>query len=104
VNTLSTTPAEGFPRSTAAAPTMAGYISTEQYLWGRCRVLDGITPGVAGVPDGSSGTMTAVPEKTRTTRRPRRGHDANRCPEGSPSAVVSELRATSAAESPRTGR
>src|SRR3954452_7265084 len=32
-----------FPRSTAAAPTMTGYISTEQYLWGLHRVLDGIS-------------------------------------------------------------
>jgi AcrR family transcriptional regulator len=40
---LSTTPADHFPRSAAAAATMAGYISTEQYLWGLRRVLDGIT-------------------------------------------------------------
>ena len=31
-----------FPRSAAAATTMAGYISTEQYLWGLRRILDGI--------------------------------------------------------------
>jgi AcrR family transcriptional regulator len=29
-------------RTTPAADTMAGYISTEQYLWGLRRVLDGI--------------------------------------------------------------
>jgi hypothetical protein len=40
---LSATPADQFPRSAAAASTMAGYISTEQYLWGLHRVLDGIT-------------------------------------------------------------
>ena len=40
---LSATPADLFPRSAAAASTMAGYISTEQYLWGLHRVLDGIT-------------------------------------------------------------
>jgi TetR/AcrR family transcriptional regulator, tetracycline repressor protein len=39
----STTPADHFPRSAAAASTMAGYISTGQYLWGLRRVLDGIT-------------------------------------------------------------
>jgi TetR/AcrR family transcriptional regulator, tetracycline repressor protein len=37
------TPADQFPLSAAAAPVMAGYISTEQYLWGLHRVLDGIT-------------------------------------------------------------
>jgi TetR/AcrR family transcriptional regulator, tetracycline repressor protein len=39
------TPAGDFPRSSAAAPTMARYIATDQYLWGLRRVLDGITPG-----------------------------------------------------------
>ncbi len=39
---LSATSADHFPRSSAAAETMAGYISTEQYLWGLRRVLDGI--------------------------------------------------------------
>ncbi|WP_222266141.1 TetR/AcrR family transcriptional regulator [Modestobacter marinus] len=36
------TPADRFPLSAAAATTMAGYVSTEQYLWGLGRVLDGI--------------------------------------------------------------
>jgi AcrR family transcriptional regulator len=40
---FSATPADSFPRSAAAAATMAGYISTEQYLWGLRRILDGIT-------------------------------------------------------------
>lgn len=35
-------PAEVFPRSAAAAGTMAMYISTEQYLWGLNRLLDGV--------------------------------------------------------------
>jgi hypothetical protein len=39
---LSATPVEHFPRSAAAAATMAGYISTEQYLWGLRRLLDGL--------------------------------------------------------------
>jgi AcrR family transcriptional regulator len=39
------TPAGDFPRSSAAAPTMARYIATDQYLWGLRRILDGITPG-----------------------------------------------------------
>lgn len=37
------TPAELFPHTAAAATVMAGYISTEQYLWGLHRVLDGLT-------------------------------------------------------------
>src|SRR3954470_23874423 len=44
------TPADRFPLSAAAATTMAGYISTEQYLWGIRRVLDGISAHVAAVP------------------------------------------------------
>jgi TetR/AcrR family transcriptional regulator, tetracycline repressor protein len=36
------TPVELFPRSAAAAETMAGFIATEQYLWGLHRILDGI--------------------------------------------------------------
>ena len=32
-----------FPRSAAAAAAMAAYISTDQYLWGLHRILDGIT-------------------------------------------------------------
>jgi AcrR family transcriptional regulator len=38
------TPPDDFPRSSAAAPTMARYIGTDQYLWGLRRILDGITP------------------------------------------------------------
>ena len=49
--TFAATPAEHFPQSAAAAVTMAGYITTEQYLWGRRRVLDGITAGRAVDPD-----------------------------------------------------
>jgi TetR/AcrR family tetracycline transcriptional repressor len=49
---LSEAPAEHFPRSTAAAVTMAGYISTDQYLWGLHRVLDGITARVTDSPAG----------------------------------------------------
>jgi TetR/AcrR family transcriptional regulator, tetracycline repressor protein len=37
------TPAADYPRTAASAPTLAGYISTSQYLWGLHRVLDGIT-------------------------------------------------------------
>jgi len=37
------TPADHYPRAAAAAATLAGYISTEQFVWGLHRVLDGIT-------------------------------------------------------------
>ncbi len=36
-------PADRYPRAAAAATTMAEYVSTEQYLWGLRRLLDGIT-------------------------------------------------------------
>jgi TetR/AcrR family transcriptional regulator, tetracycline repressor protein len=51
---FSATPADHFPRSAAAAPIMAGYISTDQYLWGLRRVLDGITARAAMNPDGEA--------------------------------------------------
>jgi TetR/AcrR family transcriptional regulator, tetracycline repressor protein len=37
------TPADNYPHTAAAAATLAGYISTQQYLWGLHRILDGIT-------------------------------------------------------------
>jgi Tetracyclin repressor-like, C-terminal domain len=37
------TPAKHFPLAAAAADTLAGYISTEQYVWGLRRVLDGFS-------------------------------------------------------------
>jgi TetR/AcrR family tetracycline transcriptional repressor len=43
---LAATPAGSFPRSAVAADTMAGYISTEQYLWGLRRLLDGLAGSV----------------------------------------------------------
>jgi AcrR family transcriptional regulator len=49
---FSATPAGQFPHSAAAAATMAGYISTGQYLWGLRRVLDGITTGVPAAEEG----------------------------------------------------
>jgi TetR/AcrR family tetracycline transcriptional repressor len=45
------TPAAQYPRSAAAAATLAGYISTRQYLWGLQRVLDGITSNTTAAPD-----------------------------------------------------
>ena len=49
--------ADGFPHSAAAALTMAGYISSEQYLRGLRRILDGIAarvPTPAGLDDGGA--------------------------------------------------
>ncbi len=40
---FSATPSDPYPRTAAAAIELAAYISTEQYLWGLRRVLDGIT-------------------------------------------------------------
>jgi AcrR family transcriptional regulator len=48
---LSATSTDGFPRIAQAAATMAGYVATEQYLWGLRRVLDGITAR-ASTPEG----------------------------------------------------
>jgi TetR/AcrR family transcriptional regulator, tetracycline repressor protein len=39
---LDATPADRYPRTAAAAPAMAAYVSTDQYLWGLHRLLDGI--------------------------------------------------------------
>ena len=36
-------PGDAFPRSAAAADTIAGFITSEQYVWGLQRLLDGIT-------------------------------------------------------------
>ena len=36
-------PAESFPRSAAATDTIASFITTEQFLWGLRRLLDGLT-------------------------------------------------------------
>jgi TetR/AcrR family tetracycline transcriptional repressor len=44
---FSVTPADHFPLRAAAAATVARFISTEQYLWGLRRILDGITAHAA---------------------------------------------------------
>jgi hypothetical protein len=50
-----------FPRVVAAAATMASNISTEQYLWGLHRLLDGITT-----------SQGIDPESPTARRNPRR--------------------------------
>jgi uncharacterized protein YjiS (DUF1127 family) len=37
-------PTERFPRTAAAAGTIAGYVTTEQFRWGLDRLLDGLRP------------------------------------------------------------
>jgi TetR/AcrR family transcriptional regulator, tetracycline repressor protein len=61
---FSVTPADRFPRSAAAASTMAGYISTGQYLWGLRRVLDGITARGEASPYGDGDGDSVVAEET----------------------------------------
>jgi TetR/AcrR family tetracycline transcriptional repressor len=50
---FSAIPAGTHPLSAAAAGTMAGYISTDQYIWGLRKVLDGIAAGLASEADTS---------------------------------------------------
>lgn len=47
-------PAGQFPRITAAATVMASNISTEQYLWGLHRILDGITTSQSTGPKSAT--------------------------------------------------
>jgi AcrR family transcriptional regulator len=54
---FSATPADRFPRSAAATSTMAGYISTGQYLWGLGRVLDGMAVQAAARPHGGGDSV-----------------------------------------------
>jgi hypothetical protein len=48
---LSTALTDRYPLSAAASATVAGYISTEQYLWGLHHLLDGIITTSPRVPD-----------------------------------------------------
>ena len=43
-------PPGAFPRTAAVAPTMARYVTTEQYVWGLDRILDGLAQSGAGTP------------------------------------------------------
>ena len=69
--TFSATPADQFPRSAAAAATMAGYISTGQYLWGLRRVLDGITVRAAAISANPDGNIVVPAEADVSVRRAR---------------------------------
>jgi AcrR family transcriptional regulator len=46
--TFAATPAEHFPLSAAVVPTMAAYVSTDQFVWGLRRILDGIERQATG--------------------------------------------------------
>jgi AcrR family transcriptional regulator len=64
------TPADRYPHTAAAAPVMAGYISTEQYLWGLHRVLDGITaPTTANRKAGPPAKTKGNGSRTAGSRR-----------------------------------
>src|SRR5215210_4949213 len=52
--TFAATPAHHYPRAAAAAATLAGYISTQQYIWGLHRILDGITTNTTASPEAPS--------------------------------------------------
>jgi AcrR family transcriptional regulator len=52
------TPADRYPRSAAAADVMARHISSEQYLWGLHRLLDGITTTAASRQAPTPSTTT----------------------------------------------
>jgi hypothetical protein len=51
--TFAALPAARFPRSAAVTSTMAGYITTEQFIWGLDRVLDGLSTIPGAVPDSN---------------------------------------------------
>jgi TetR/AcrR family transcriptional regulator, tetracycline repressor protein len=48
---VSATPDQHYPRIAAASDSIAGYISTDQYLWGLHRILDGLTTSRAPLQD-----------------------------------------------------
>jgi AcrR family transcriptional regulator len=52
-------PADQLPRTAAAAAAMASNISTEQYLWGLHRILDGITTSQGADPKSAAGRRNA---------------------------------------------
>jgi TetR/AcrR family tetracycline transcriptional repressor len=59
--TFAAVPAEHLPRTLAAATTLAGHISTDQYRWGLHRLLDGTTLHATVGRDGAPTAGTAGP-------------------------------------------
>jgi len=47
---------DDYPRTATAAATLAGYISTDQFLWGLHRLLDGITMNTTASPEAPAST------------------------------------------------
>ena len=62
-------PADQYPRVIAAAAAMASTISTEQYLWGLQRLLDGITMGLGADPETAGSPDCATPTATHLDGR-----------------------------------
>jgi TetR/AcrR family transcriptional regulator, tetracycline repressor protein len=54
------TPADDFPLTAAAATTRAGYVSTEWYLWGLRRILDGLTPRGGMTPESPAVSLAVA--------------------------------------------
>jgi hypothetical protein len=68
-HTFAATPADHYPRTAGAATTLARYISTEQYLWGLHRVLDGIATNTdRGTGGFGVGTTGRRPRRARSGR------------------------------------
>lgn len=59
-------PAAQYPRSAAAAETMAGYITTEQFRWGLDRILDGLVRPPHGSMTRRSGPYSGIGMGTPT--------------------------------------
>ena len=63
---LTAVPADRYPRTAATATAMARYITTEQFIWGLNRVLDGLTAhGSASPPDGCATNKPAAGQPPR---------------------------------------
>ena len=57
-------PADQFPRVVAAAAAIANNISTEQYLWGLHRLLDGIATSQGALPEQGKQARRRRPKRT----------------------------------------
>lgn len=64
------TPPDRFPRTAAAAPVRARHISTEQYLWGLHRLLNGITTTAASRPAPAPPETKSNGSQAANSRRP----------------------------------
>jgi len=70
-------PSDRYPRTAATATTMARYITTEQFIWGLTRVLDGLSPQAsASHPDASHPDGCATDEPAAGQRGVSLGRNA----------------------------